>query len=246
MTRRQSSAIFKNSLDPFPVRQLRLFAATANSFVKVLRGFNGIVTYNHTMVLSFFSKISTWIQRIFLETFSTFLEKVQKSVFVSLGYMFPCTVRPFHHPLAITSVHTTRPIWERNKLCIAKKVVAKYRIRHSTVHKYDLRVQSIHQRVKSSFVFVLVFTVANTAIRAKAHNTVLRNTKKSNAFWKVPGRIGQLVTPANQRINIAAIALVIAAKRSATVEICYLNSRWCVDREQSTGSRKRNLLKSST
>lgn len=152
--------------------------------------------------------------------------------------MFPCTVRPFHHPLAITSVHTTRPIWERNKLCIAK-VVAKYRIRHSTVHKYDLRVQSIHHRVKSSFVFVLVFTVANTAIRAKAHNTVLRNTKKSNAFWKVPGRIGQLVTPANQRINIAAIALVIAAKRSATVEICYLNSQWCVPIERTINRQQK-------
>jgi len=63
------SAIFKNSLDPLSVRQLRLFAATANSFVKVLRGFNGIVTYNHTMVLSFFSKISTWIQRIFFGNF---------------------------------------------------------------------------------------------------------------------------------------------------------------------------------
>ena len=63
------SAIFKNSLDPLSVRQLRLFATTANSFVKVLRGFNGIVAYNHTMVLSLFSKISTWIQRIFFGNF---------------------------------------------------------------------------------------------------------------------------------------------------------------------------------
>ena len=40
-------------------------------------------------------------------------------------------------------------------------------------------------------------------------------------------------------INIAAIALVIAAKRSATVEICYLNSQWCVPIERTINRQQK-------